>query len=176
MTLFSALIEALAEAVDSYLGLSITMVTGGRSISMTTLDSIAASDIATTATLVLGSVIVVEPGSVIVVYAARPGAFTDLAADLTHALALRPQDLVLDDFPTRWDESARLRHQIHLNQGVGILIERGHLPDDAHAELGRRADRAAATTEAVALQLITESARLAGTPSRGQRRLDRGQR
>lgn len=161
-TLFSALIEALREAVGSYLGTSVTMVTGGRSVSMSTLDDSTTASIGTTATLSLQSLMMAEPGSVVVVYAAKAGAFVDLAADLTHALALGPGDLVLDDdVSARRDESARLRDLIHLSQGLGILIERGHPPDDAHAELHRRAERAAITADAVALQLIAESTRLA---------------
>ena len=91
-------------------------------------------------------------------YAETPGAFVDLAADVAYLQRVRgPEDatdaadgdgdghqpaVALDaDLPP---ESvipglSGLREYEMVNQAVGVLVERGHAPSDAHAALRRDA-------------------------------------
>jgi hypothetical protein len=119
-------------AVDSYLGLTMTLMIDGYPITLTAIDP---DDIATSLRLPLDVLGHTDPGSVLVLYAAKPGAFVDLAADLSFALGLSPNTMTLDDdlTPTSDDPAGLqgLAEMVQVNQAIGILIERGHLPDSA---------------------------------------------
>jgi hypothetical protein len=52
----------------------------------------------------------------------------------------------------------------HVSQAIGILIDRGHLPDDARAELHRLANHAETTVHIAARHLIASTL---GSPSPG---------
>jgi hypothetical protein len=83
-----------------------------------------------------------ETGSDLVLYAATPGAFIDLAADLNYALGLHPAALTLDDDltePVSGTGITGLTSQSTINQALGVLIDRGHTPEAARQELNRLA-------------------------------------
>ena len=104
----------------------------------------------------------VQEGSQIVVYAGTAGSLVDLGADLAYALdparlgpprapvddsvsrdvtAPRPA-VVLDlDLPpsTRTSGLSGLTELSTINRAIGMMIETGHHPDDAHATLRRHA-------------------------------------
>jgi hypothetical protein len=141
-------------AVDSYLGLTMTLIIDGYPITLTAMDP---DDIATSLRLPLDVLGEADPGSVLVLYAAKPGAFVDLAADLSFALGLSPNMIILDDDLAPTSDSAGLQglaEMVQVNQAIGILIERGHLPDSARTELRRLAHHAQTTLHAAAQQLI----------------------
>ncbi|MDP9094783.1 MAG: hypothetical protein M3N95_18055 [Actinomycetota bacterium] len=76
-------------------------------------------------------------------YAADPGAFVDLAADLSFALGLELSDLVLDrhlTLPRHGEGIDGFEFWSGINQAVGVLIARGHTPESARTELHRLAD------------------------------------
>jgi hypothetical protein len=142
-------------AVDSYLGLAMTLIIDGYPITLTAIDAV---DIATSLRLPLDVLGDADPGSVLVLYAAKPGAFVDLAADFSFALGLSPGIVALDDDLTPTNVSPGLiglAELAQVNQAIGILIERGHLPDGARAELHRLADRGHTTVAAAARQVIS---------------------
>jgi hypothetical protein len=142
-------------AVDSYLGLTMTLIIDGYPITLTAIDP---DDIATSLRLPLDVLGDAEPGSVLVLYAARPGALIDLAADLSFVLGLSPNTITLDDDLTPSNDNPAglqgLAEMVQVNQAIGILIERGHLPDSARTELRRLAHHAQTTLHAAAQQLI----------------------
>ena len=151
---FEELLRTLAadtqRAVDSYLGLAMTLVIDGYPV---TLTAIHPADIATSMRVPLDVLGDADPGSVLVLYAAKPGAFVDLAADLSFALGLSPGIVILDDDLTPTNVSPGLiglAELAQVNQAIGILIKRGHLPDDARAELHRLADHGHTTVAAAA--------------------------
>lgn len=77
-------------------------------------------------------------------YAAAPGAFVDLAADMSYALGLAPALLPLDDdtaAPVQSSGITGLHAQAIVNQALGVLIGRGHTPETADEELKRLAAR-----------------------------------
>jgi hypothetical protein len=153
-----ALLHAFADdtkrAVDSYLGLTMTMTVDTHPVTLSTMDS---TNAATSLRVPLDGLGAIEPGSVLLLYADKPGAFIDLAADLTFALGMPPDTLTLDDdlSPARQPPGVDgLLEQSRVNQALGILIDRGHLPGSAHAELHRLARDARATLPAIAAHLI----------------------
>jgi hypothetical protein len=76
-----------------------------------------------------------------VLYAATPGAFVDLAADLSYALGLDRTHLVLDQHliaPTA-GSGMGLDTQSAINQAIGVLIGGGHTLESARHELDRLA-------------------------------------
>jgi hypothetical protein len=103
----------------------------------------------------------------LVFYAGNPGAFVDLAADLSFALGLGPDVVALDQDLTPISDPAGLTgltglaEMSQVNQAIGILIERGHVPHSARTELHRLANLAQTTPPAAAQQLM-HTARASG--------------
>jgi hypothetical protein len=147
----------LRQAVASYLAMTITIVLDGRDLSFTVHDAPAPHPIAATSLLIpLAAVMPTDTASTMLLYAAAPGAFVDLAADLSHALDIEPGALVLDghlDRPADSDGLTGLDEHIAINQAIGILIARGHTPEAAEHELRRLAalDHASMRDAAVCL-------------------------
>jgi hypothetical protein len=153
-----ALLRAFAvgtsAAVDSYLGLMMTLVIDGESFTLTTMDPVA---VGTSLRLPLNVLCDVELGSVLVLYASRPGAFVDLAADIGFTLGLAPDVVTLDHDLSPTSDLAGLSglsEMSDVNQAIGILIEQGHLPDSARDELHHMAARTQTTLHAAAEKLI----------------------
>jgi len=99
----------------------------------------------------------------VVFYAGRPGAFVDLAADTRFAYGL-DGDVVLDGHLAHLDRAARVHPGVNgsdetrvINQAIGVLIERGHLPGEAHEELLRRAADHGRGLAGAAADLLTEA-------------------
>jgi hypothetical protein len=156
-----ALLQALSadtrQAVDSYLGLTMTLVIDGYPITLTTVEPV---EVATSLRLPLSALGDTGLRGALVFYAGKPGAFVDLAADLSFALGLGPEVVTFDEDLTPISPPAGLTGLIGLdemsqvNQAIGVLIERGHLPDSARTELHRLADLAQTSLHAAARQLI----------------------
>jgi hypothetical protein len=142
-TQLHTLIDHLQRAVPSYLGLRMTMIVEGRRLSFGTYKhNDVSSPIASSLNLPLSAVAGMDGSSSLVLYAAAPGAFVDLAADLSYALLVDLPDLVLDEnLPESHahDGIDGLPAQSNVNRAVGVLIGQGHTIESAHAELQRLA-------------------------------------
>jgi hypothetical protein len=153
-------------AVTSYLGMTITITAGGHKVSLDVPEHArAAHEIGASLLIPLDDTTVTEAGSSLVLYAATPGAFVDLAADLTYALHVGPDTLVLDAHLTPSFKNVGLdglADMTHINQAIGILIERGHTPAGARAELQHLAGQAETTVRVIAHQLIHATSRRPG--------------
>ena len=191
----TVLVSALRAAVPSYQGLSLTVHDNGHPVSLTSfLPTAADGEITTSLRLPFAALL---PGfdaqSQVIFYAATPGAFVDLAADLGHALhaptilstpspdpTKDPEDggqqaesrdgdgqqgdraeeegvIVLDaDLPppTVVSQLTGLHEMSTINRAVGMLIDQGHHPDDAHATLRRHAAAAGLDTHLYAARLL----------------------
>jgi hypothetical protein len=153
--ILDVLLDDLHGAVSSFLGLTVTMQSEWFPVTLTAIDPDPARTARTSLALSLGRPGGARPGDKIVWYAGRPGAFVDLAADLERV----PSDggVVLDGHlpatpgPPREPGITGLAELSVINQAIGVLITRGHTPDQAKAELRRRA--------AVSLTSVTEVAR-----------------
>jgi hypothetical protein len=91
----------------------------------------------------------------VTLYAATAGAFVDLAADLAFMFGLSLADIAIDQQlspPTA--EEPGVAEWAQINQAIGVLIDRGHLPEQARAVLHRDAARAGMTLAATAALLL----------------------
>ena len=144
--ILAVLQDDLVAAVPSYLGLRLTVTTDGSPTVMRTsgptdpvADSIRAS-------IRVPSVAVTGADGVddIVFYAAAPHAFDELAGDTRRLFGLDGQ-VQLDqhlDGVRREANSLSLRgveQRSTIDQAIGVLIDRGHTPEQASDELARRA-------------------------------------
>jgi hypothetical protein len=153
-------------AVASYLGMTVTIIAGGHEISFTVREHQEAEQrIATSLLIPLTYLAAAAPGSFLVLYAATPGAFVDLAADLSYALHVEPDELTLDAHLTPANHHSGVTGLVdmsHINQAIGILIERGHTPHSASTELQHLASQAETTVRVAAHQLIQTASRRPG--------------
>lgn len=132
-------------AVSSFIGLRMTVVVEGYPFTVTTVDdSTDLVDVGASVSITLGAARRTSTTSSVVLYASTPGAFVDLAAD---AVVHRPHpgavlvDVHLDDpegvrpvsGSTGWAEISIV------NRAVGVLIGRGHTPEQAQSTLDTRA-------------------------------------
>ena len=136
----------LGQAVESYCGLRITVAQDGFPITLTAFEPLAdgatvASSLELSLTVLAGA----APSSVLVLYATRPGAFVDLAADLGYVLpdhAGVGGHLRLDaGLPPSGTESGIVGVETWstVNRAAGVLIGGGEDPSRAHSELRDRA-------------------------------------
>jgi len=111
-------------AVASFTGMTMTIALAGHEVSFTVHDE-ATIQPATSLLIPLAIVTPTDAASTLLLYAATPGAFVDLAADLIYALRIEPTALVLDG---HFDPSAgsagltgaQLRpHKIHPSNSTG---------------------------------------------------------
>ncbi len=150
-----SLATELQSAVDSYVGLTITIASQGHRISFTTSEpgAIATTSLSIPLAAVAGS----ETGSSLVLYATTPGAFVDLAADLAWVLEVKPSALVLDQHlavPAPSSGVTGLRELATINRAIGALIEYGYTPESARAELRRQADLDSGEVPAAAQRIL----------------------
>jgi hypothetical protein len=153
-------------AVSSYTGLTITLALDGHTLSFTVHEDRAATAPAATS-LQIPLAALTTPGpdagnaaGTLLLYAATPGAFVDLAADLSYALGLDPTALVLDGHlpaPEAGHAVTGLDTHFAIDQAIGVLIGRGHTPESARRELDRLASRDHGDLSAAA-KLVIQSA------------------
>lgn len=181
----AALVTALRTAVPSYRGMYLTVVEDDEPVGLSAFDSTEDGAITTSLRLPFAALAPgFHVGSRVVFYAASPGAFVDLAADIGHALhapiifdGLRPpltespegdgqhgdghrdghESIVLDaDLPpaTLVSRLTGLDDASTINRAVGMLIDQGHHPDEAHATLHRHAVTAGVEPHIYAARLL----------------------
>jgi hypothetical protein len=139
------LIADLSATVESYVGVRMTLTLDGNEVSFG-VGRVSGPDVATSLRVPLTPLAGAPNGSALVVFASRPGALVDLAADLSFALGIEMTELALDaDLvaePDAADADAGmvgLRELSVINQAIGVLVTRGHTPETARAELHRLA-------------------------------------
>ena len=158
----AALVAALRAAVTSYRGMFLTVVEGDQAISLSAFDSTEDGAITTSLRLPFAALAPgFHVGSRVVFYAASPGAFVDLAAGIGHALhapiifhGLMPR--LTADLPpaTLVSRLTGLDDVSTINRAVGMLIDQGHHPDEAHATLHRHAVTAGVEPHIYAARLL----------------------
>jgi len=140
-TILDVLVDDLSAAVSSFLGLRMTLHPLDECpVTLTTMDTnplMAGACL----TLSLGRPTSEAQDGTVVFYAGNPGAFVDLAADLQR---VHGQVHLDDQLPSAGDRTDRpgitgLAEHSVVNQAIGVLITRGHIPGEAYAELRRRA-------------------------------------
>ena len=160
-----ALTTALRSTATSYCGFQLTIVENQWPVTLTAFTDGPDVPVRTSLRLPLGLVSrMVDGESRVVFFAGNPGAFTDLAADLSHALGGIPVDgrsstannkdhhathvdghrrvIELDaDLPpvSRRSGLTGLAELTVLNRAIGILVDQGHDIEQAHHVLRRGA-------------------------------------
>ena len=139
--------RTLGTAISSFLGLSMTVRVDDHPITVTTTSRTAAPATVAGSPVVGASISLPLPerAATVVFYAGSPGAFVDLAADVTHAWTLPPGAVVIDaqltpdpDCDSRTEVGGLAEFDV-VHQAVGVLVGRGHLPAAAHHELDQQA-------------------------------------
>ena len=149
-----------AAAVTSYLGLSVVVSQSDPSFTVTALaEGALAGDIRTSLHLSLPgpSDPPNSPAVAIILYAGLPGAFVDLAADLAWLTTRSLSDFILDQHLALAAASlpeAQLRAASAINQALGVLIGRGHTPQQAHWELDTQAAHAGTDRQTAAYHIL----------------------
>jgi hypothetical protein len=138
------LVADAKSAVSSYLGLTVTADHALFPLTLTVMeDSAHPGDIATSLLLPLsddsadGGVPVA-----VILYAARSGAFIDLAADLCWLTGRQLTDFSLDrhlNLPAEPVVPGSVQGSSLVNQAIGVLLGRGYTPEQAELEIDARA-------------------------------------
>ncbi|MDT4951025.1 MAG: hypothetical protein QOJ37_3620 [Pseudonocardiales bacterium] len=157
-TQLNALTADLQLAVTSYTGMTMTIALDGRTVSFSVHDNpTSAASPATSLLIPLAALTTTDTASTLLLYAATPGAFVDLAADLRYTLGIGPATLVLDGHltaPATGPGMIGLDTHFALDQAIGVLIGRGHTPETARDELHRLASLDHGDLHAAAEQII----------------------
>ncbi len=152
------LVTDARSAVSSYRGLSLT--TGGDAPFIVTLlqEETAAEDVRTSILVPLRhGTGPVDARPALILYAAQPGAFVDLAADLSWLTGIAPREYALDQHLSTIDlvpTGPPLRVASVVNQAIGVLIGRGHPPEQAREELAALALAAGTGPHGAAVDLL----------------------
>ena len=102
-----------------------------------------------------------EAGSTIILYSGVPGAFVDLAADLSYSLHLSPGTIVLDDdtaAPIGDSGLTGTTESSTINKAIGVLIDRGYTPATAGAHLKHQAGESRLDVHRAATQILKSAA------------------
>ncbi len=135
---FSADVE---RAVASYTGMTMTIALDDEDVSFSVHDP-AMVQPATSLLIPLAAVAHTDTANTLLLYAETPGAFVDLAADLSYALGIETAALVLDAHLDTSVDTADLNgfdEHSAINQATGVLIGHGYTPESARDELHRLA-------------------------------------
>ena len=171
-----ALLVELRTAVSSYQGMRLTLVLDGWPVTLTAFADIDGTRPATSLRLVLSGLSQgFSPESRVVFYAGSPGAFVDLAADLSYLdrereptrtayapdgerVGHRPAVELDVDLPPVSIVSglAGMTEYTTINRAVGVLIDRGDPPDHAQATLRRGAAASGLALPLYAARLLEE--------------------
>jgi hypothetical protein len=163
-TVLAVLVDDLRTAIPSELGLTVTITQAGDTITLTTVEPLAPATTGASLHLPLDEVTAANPGSTVTFYAARPGAFVDLAEDIRYACRLDGQVVIdghlHDPLPAAgargWTGVTGLAELSVINQAIGVLIELGHPPGTARTVLQHRANQTDTALGATAQHLIDE--------------------
>lgn len=163
--MLAVLTSEAAHAVSSYLGLSVVILTDDEAaLEITTLLSESSAEPigASLRFDVRGdsSSSSEEPALIeLILYAAQPGAFVDLAADLTWLTARPWRDVRVDQDLVGPQEGAQTRSLSAwstLNQARGVLLSRGRTREEADSVLDARATATGVDRHRAAAELLAE--------------------
>jgi len=162
-TVLAVLVDDLRAAIPSVLGVTVTITEAGDAVTLTSAEPDLMALAGASLRIPLDEVFMAGPGSTVTFYAARPGAFVDLAADIRYAYGLNGQ-IVIDGHLDNHVPSVGtpgvtgLAELLLINRAIGVLIGQGH-QDNPRSVLQWRADQAGTTLLDAAQKLLNELAR-----------------
>jgi hypothetical protein len=130
-------------AVRSYLGLTVTSGDATPLMNLTAMEGFAHPDDVVSSLMIPLSDKSADGAGLrlaVILYAARPGGFVDLAADLGWLTGRRLSDFALDQHlsgPAR--PTGGVRSTSLINQAIGVLLGRGYTLEQAALEIDERA-------------------------------------
>lgn len=150
-------VQAARAAVESYVGLTVTTGPDASDLRFTVLhDGASSADVRASLRVPFRTGSADASSPAVVFYASAPGAFVDLAADIAWLTGRETVELALDDHLHRLDDAdgaGTVAARSAIDQAIGVLLARGRTPEQARADLERRAaddghdlERAAAET------------------------------
>ncbi len=157
----SVLTDDLAAAIPSYLGLTVTLHVQDDSVIVSTLDA-GPEDVRASLLLPLSPSGSSEVTGSVAFYSGTGGAFIDLADDAKWIFNLDGPPVLDAHLPVARSDPGGIRGLTalsDLNQAIGVLVEDGHTPHDAHTELRRRAHRDGQSVPDAAARLLDTLAR-----------------
>ena len=141
--MLDVLIDDITAAVPTFLGLRLTTTAGGASTTITAVDRHPAPAARSSLLLPLHDITGAAPGDTMILYAAQPGAFGALATATRDTFNLDGQVRLDQHLPTAGPLTALGQNSTEdprlVNIAIGILIDQGHPPEQARAELTGRA-------------------------------------
>jgi len=156
-------------AVRSYLGL--TVFTTGIDPNFTfslMADGAQDHDVRASLMMPLSQMRRVDVGTdvTVVLFAAKDGAFVDLAADLAWILGCNLSDIAVDEHLVagRLDTVESMTARSVINQALGVLLGRGMTPEQADDELDARAAAAGTDRHTAAARILTDLTDPTGRP------------
>ena len=165
--MLEVLTDDLAAAVPSILGLTMTIPHGqndehgfdGDRVTLNFLPPGLVGSVSTSMLLPLDALGVTGPGGTVVFFAARPGAFVDLAADTSFAYNLDGHVRLDEHLPSADCHAGPPGVSGHtelstINQAIGALLDRGHTTTEARSILRRLADQDGIPLHHAAEQLL----------------------
>ena len=160
------LADDLMAAVPSFIGLRMTLHLDNWPITVTTIEAGQAAAAGASLQFPLDQLAGAGPDGTVVLYAGQAGAFVDLAADARRVRRL-DGGVVVDGHLSCTDNpgapgppgASGLDESTVVNQAIGVLVDRGRLPDEAHEELLRRAAHVRQCVPDAARRLLAASAR-----------------
>lgn len=158
--ILDVLLDDITEAVPSFLGLELTITVAGFSTTLTTLPAHLAPE--ARASLMLPLTHLTEgaaPDDSLILFAEHPRSFLDMARVVRTKLNLDDAGLVDRHLPPSvihdgGTTAADFQDDRMINIGLGVLLDRGFPPEQAAAELARRARRHGGNLAAAAAELL----------------------
>ena len=133
IAILGVLVDDVAAAIPSYLGLQVTLQLNGRPVTLSVIEDADTDAARASLRLPAAPSARAEPASAVILYAANPGAFVDLTADAERLWGLDGQrnlDQHLPAHADRPDSPADTLHQLsEINRAVGVLITQNFTRD-----------------------------------------------
>lgn len=145
-------------SVASFVGLTLRVGVAGQRVTLTSVDESQLDSIASSLALPVPMTSSVAPAAELVLYASKPGAFVDLAADVTFALQSPSGEVRIDQHLPRGAIHSGLEgveEMAMVSRAVGVLIGRGLTPEEARDHLDRKALRSGLEVFQVAAYLLS---------------------
>lgn len=157
--ILSVLGDDISSVVPSFLGLRMTLYVDGHAVTLTAHDRGGGSAAQDYLVMSLAPQTSNEPGSSMVFYAGERGAFDEFAADLAveHPALFEEEPGAGSTLLVVVPGGSGITglHELTLvNQAVGVLLDRGHTPEEARAKLRCHAESAGLSVHQVADQLL----------------------
>jgi hypothetical protein len=134
----------LTAAVPSFIGLRMTVHADDTAVTLNAVEPQLAPTTRSTLLLPLHRITGAQPVATVLLYAAEPGGFTELAV-LTRRVFDLDGEVVLDGHVPAVDDPPALpgigdtNDATLINRAIGVLIDQGYPPEQTHAELAHRA-------------------------------------